>query len=64
MLGLTADIVKGIEWTIPTPEAAKRYSNMVIDMYDSIFKNNQENLRLATLRDTLLPKLMKGEIEV
>lgn len=62
VLGLTADIVKGIEWTIPTPEVAKKYSNMVIDMYDSIFRNNQENLRLAALRDTLLPKLMRGEI--
>ena len=62
VLGLTADIVKGIEWTIPTPEAAKKYSNMVIDMYDSIFRNNQESQRLATLRDTLLPKLMRGEI--
>lgn len=64
VLGLTADIVKGIEWTIPTPEAAKEYSNMVIDMYDSIFRNNQENLRLAALRETLSPKLMKGEIEL
>ena len=28
------------------------------------FRNQQENHRLATLRDTLLPKLMSGEIKI
>ena len=29
-----------------------------------IFENGQENEHLATVRDTLLPKLMNGEIDV
>lgn len=33
-------------------------------MYQAILNNGVENLRLATLRDTLLPKLMAGEIGV
>ena len=33
-------------------------------MFKMLEKNNQEILRLATLRDTLLPKLMSGEIDV
>ena len=32
--------------------------------FDAIIRNQQENLRLATLRDTLLPKLMSGEIKI
>ena len=33
-------------------------------MYQEILNNNIENLRLSTLRDSLLPKLMSGEIDV
>ena len=33
-------------------------------MYKIIIQKNDESSRLSTLRDTLLPKLMKGEIEV
>ncbi len=40
----------------------------IIDVFSSvnnaIFKNRQENYRLAELRDTLLPKLMSGEIDI
>lgn len=40
----------------------------VIDAINTIHKRidvlNSENLRIATLRDTLLPKLMSGEIDV
>lgn len=64
VLGLTADIVRSIEWTLPTPDVAKRYSNLVKGLYETIFANDFESARLAALRDTLLPKLMKGEIEV
>ena len=33
-------------------------------MFQEVLNNNIENLRLSTLRDSLLPKLMSGEIEV
>ena len=62
VLGLTADIVRSIEWTLPTPDVAKRYSNLVKGLYEKIFANDFESQRLAALRDSLLPKLMKGEI--
>lgn len=43
-------------------------SNSVISAFNTInenvLKNIEENLRLAELRDTLLPKLMNGEIDV
>ena len=48
------------------------YSNNVIEsfneicypMFDMILTKQEENLRLSTLRDTLLPKLMSGQIKV
>ena len=40
----------------------------IIDKFNSINamieQNKNENARLVQLRDTLLPKLMKGEIEL
>ena len=33
-------------------------------MFQEVLNNNIENLRLSTLRDSLLPKIMSGEIDV
>lgn len=38
--------------------------SMIEPMFNSILTNSMENQRLMTLRDTLLPRLMSGEIDV
>lgn len=43
---------------------AKAFLDVAAPMYQTILSNSTENLRLATLRDTLLPKLMSGKIDV
>ena len=43
---------------------AMAFLNVAEPMYQTILRNSIENLRLATLRDALLPKLMSGEIDV
>lgn len=40
------------------------YTKDVCQMFKLIGKNDIENRRLATVRDTLLPKLMSGELDV
>lgn len=45
-------------------EDTKAFLDVVEPMYQAILSNSVENLRLATLRDSLLPKLMSGEIDV
>ena len=40
------------------------FTQIVAPMFDKIGKNKCENKRLVELRDTLLPKLMNGEIDV
>lgn len=42
----------------------KAFLDVVSPMYQTILSNSIENLRLANLRDTLLPKLMSDEIDV
>lgn len=40
----------------------KRFGDIVLPFIKSILSNSLENARLANLRDTLLPKLMSGEL--
>ena len=43
---------------------AKAFLCVAKPMFQEVLNNNIENLRLSTLRDSLLPKLMSGEIDV
>lgn len=45
-------------------ESVKKYNNEITPMFNLIGRNIEENTRLAQLRDTLLPKLMSGKIDV
>ena len=42
------------------------YKNRQINKpyFDQILRNEQESIRLTILRDTLLPKLMSGELKI
>ena len=45
-------------------EKIKQFHKIVCPHFDVMEKNQKENETLATLRDTLLPKLMNGEIKL
>ena len=47
---------------IPTHRIINDFNKIVVSIFDMIMDNYSESHRLAALRDTLLPKLMKGEI--
>ena len=49
---------------IPSTEIMKRYSVLSTDTYNKIICCMKESRLLAELRDTLLPKLMSGELKV
>ena len=52
------------EIPIPTKDILHKFCNIVTPMYDKIKENIKQNETVSSLRDTLLPKLMNGEIEV
>ena len=52
------------EIPIPTKDILHKFCNIVTPMYDKIQENIIQNETVSSLRDTLLPKLMNGEIEV
>lgn len=49
---------------LPNEDILNRYSKLVKPNFDMIFSLIQENQKLSQLRDTLLPKLISGEIEL
>ncbi len=53
-----------IECIIPSQSDVERFNEIYNTLLDTIKANQRESQRLAQLRDTLLPKLMKGEIEL
>lgn len=56
--------VNKLPFAIPPTDVLTRFEELVTDVFDCIELNNKESSRLSALRDTLLPKLMSGEIKV
>ncbi|CDG00256.1 restriction endonuclease subunit S [Avibacterium paragallinarum] len=50
--------------TIPNDDLINYFSKVHLDLLEKILLNKNENNTLENLRDTLLPKLLNGEIEL
>jgi type I restriction enzyme S subunit len=61
---LSYDDLSLIETIIPSKNIVEKFNNLYNQMKKTIKANKLENSRLSTLRDTLLPRLISGEIEV
>ena len=49
---------------LPSEEELAGFNTIASPLLEQIYSNSAENKRLSILRDTLLPKLMSGEIDV
>ena len=49
---------------VPPASVLRAFMEQVKPLHDRIAVNVRQNRRLASLRDTLLPKLLSGEIEL
>ena len=58
-----ADLLQ-MDLLVPIPEARRTYSETVGPLLSKIAQTLEESQTLAALRDTLLPKLLSGEIRV
>jgi type I restriction enzyme S subunit len=56
--------LNSIRITIPDINVVKQFSAIIDCFFEKYRVNSEKNQRLSTLRDTLLPKLMSGEIDV
>ena len=61
---INKDNVESHKLILPTDEVMAKYKAIQAPLFETIANNCFESQCLAALRDTLLPKLMKGEIAV
>ena len=61
---MTTDILNALELTIPSADRLAEFESAVAPMYQMMQANRRESAKLAELRDTLLPKLMAGTVDV
>ena len=61
---LPRERVKAIELPLPDESTLSRFNELITPITNIIVENQLENMRLAQLRDTLLPRLMSGELDV
>jgi type I restriction enzyme S subunit len=59
---ITFTQLKDFKLVIPDETTLNKVSKNIQDIYENIFLNNKETQTLTVLRDSLLPKLMNGEI--
>ena len=63
-LKINQNNLTGLKIIIPPEDVVKQYNDVVKDIF-ACFRSNTDEIKILTsLRDTLLPKLMSGEIRV
>ena len=62
--GIRMASLKSYKIAIPGKKVMLSFCSIIKPIVDYIQSNNEENDRLASLRDTLLPRLMSGELMV
>ncbi len=61
---LKTDILKNYPTYLPTEDVLKEFDGLVQPIFSMILSKTRETKRLAEIRDTLLPQLMSGELDV
>ena len=63
-IAVNSKIIKAVPFVIPADDEISRFHSVVGPMFEQILNNQLENDSLAEMRDTLLPRLMSGELDV
>jgi type I restriction enzyme S subunit len=64
VFGIRQDVLRTIKVVIPKYEIQDEFDKKVLPMLKKIKVIEKENLKLAELRDWLLPMLMNGQVKV
>ena len=61
---ITKSAIENIEYVVPSQDTVRQFEEKVHILDQKIFNNHFQIQALSQLRDTLLPKLMRGEMRV
>lgn len=59
---VNSKIIKAMSVLVPSGRASQMFSELVAPWFDMVLSRSEENRELTNLRDTLLPKLLSGEL--
>ena len=62
--GLNREIAQSMEYTVPDVKAILGFNEWCQPLFAKKIGNDKQIRTLSRLRDTLLPKLMSGEVRV
>lgn len=61
---MTTDILNNIKIIIPKAIVLQDYNNIISPLFNKISSNKNETDSLCSIRDTILPRLMSGELKI
>ena len=61
---VNSKIIKAMPFAVPTEESLQSFNEIALPAFAAMMEKQTENRSLANMRDSLLPKLMSGEIDV
>ena len=61
---LKTDILKNYPTHLPTDKVLNEFDGIIKPIFSMILSKTRESKRLTEIRDTLLPRLMSGEVDV
>ena len=61
---LTVPDFRKTDIILPTKEEMTLFTDTITPLFEAIWENQAQNLKLSNMRDTLLPKLMSGELDI
>ena len=62
--GVNRNAILTLKWAIPTEQILEEYLSIVASNVSKVMQLNDQNESLTKLRDTLLPKLISGELRL
>ena len=63
-IAVNSKIIKGMPFVVPTDDELIDFHSVAAPMFAKIKANQTESKNLTAIRDTFLPKLMSGELDV
>jgi type I restriction enzyme S subunit len=64
VLALSKDVLEGLGLTKPTDQVLEKFNQIVTPLLDSILKNERQVQTLIKIRNTLLPRLISGQLRI
>ena len=61
---MTTKVLNNLDTLFPSDKTIQVFDNYIKEYYDKIEQNTKQLEKLTQLRDTLLPKLISGELRV